>query len=134
MGAAQRFRTCSSAAGTTLLECLGYIAMLGILINLAAGLFVTCMRLNGYGTDALDRIAAREELREGFVDTVREATRVINGIGPYRTSPDCVVLALPRLAGAPLEGRYAVLGPIRTNSRLTRLVVRKTNGVFEPEY
>ncbi|HIJ65942.1 MAG TPA: hypothetical protein HPP77_08310 [Candidatus Hydrogenedentes bacterium] len=123
-----------NAAGMTLLEVLGYVALIGVLINLGAGLFVTCLRLNAYGTDALDRIREIEYVREGFMQTIHEASAVCAGVAAYRTGPNQLVLELPAAPEDARVERYAILGPIRTDSRLTKLVIRGKQGEFEAEY
>ena len=118
----------------TLLEVLAYVAALSVLINLGAGLFVTCLRLNTYGNAAFDRLREIADVQEGFVGVVREARAVSPAVGTYRSGQDRLVLTLPPPAGQQGVKRYAVVGPIRNGAQLTRLIVREENGRFEVEH
>ncbi|MDQ1256994.1 MAG: hypothetical protein QG656_1595 [Candidatus Hydrogenedentes bacterium] len=96
-------------AGYSLLECLAYVAVLSVVINLAAGTFASSLRLSRLGTEAAARVDACEDIRRDFTDAVRGATGVAPSAGPYTTGADCIVLALPARDGA---NRYAILGQL----------------------
>jgi len=116
----------------SLIEMLGYVAVLAVLVNLTLTLFIGASRLSVLGTAALDRLRMVEDLREGFTETVREARRVAPGVGAYRTGPGQLVVELPPLetTDAPAR-RYAILGHITSSLCLGRLELVERDGAFE---
>ena len=93
--------------GTTLLEVLVYVSVVVVCINLAAGSFMSVVRLNTVGGKTLDRALAFDALAGDFSRVMREAARVAPGIGPYRSGEQQLVLERPTLE----EGKpsYTVL-------------------------
>ena len=124
-------RRISNDAGMSLLETLGYVAVLAVLVNLTLTLFIGASRLSILGTTALDRLRMVEDVREGFSETVREARRVVSGVGAYETGPGQLVLELPPDASDGDARRYAVLGHITSALCLGRLEVVERGGVCE---
>ena len=119
--------------GMTLLEMLAYVAVLGILLNIAAGALMMCSRLSVKGTTAVDRANAIEEVRTEFTETVRAASAVRAGVCDYRTGPDQVVLEMPPGPDEPQARHYTVLGFLGTESRMSRLRIKEQDGNFSAE-
>ncbi len=113
--------------GAGLLEMLGYIAVLGVVINLAAGVFISTMRLNAYSTAALDKIATIANINDEFAEAVRGSFAVSEGIGVYKSGADRVVLETP---GSPGETKYIVLG-LLDGARLSKLTLIEKDGKLE---
>jgi len=130
---AGRCRGRSNDAGMSLLEMMGYMAVLAVLVNLTLTLFIGASRLSVLGTTALDRLRTVEDVREGFTETVREARRVVPGVGVYKTGPGQLVLELPREASDGDTRRYAVLGHITSALCLGRIEVLERGGVCEAD-
>jgi len=123
----------SDHAGMSLLEMLGYVAVLGVVINLAASVFVNSSRLSALCTAALDRVAAVEEIRDEFTASVRESYRIRTSVGRYRTGTDYVVLDMARVPEDESTRRYVVFGPIESESRLSKLVIIDQGGTLSAE-
>ena len=117
-------------AGTTLIEMIAYIAVLGVMISLCLSIFVTTSRLSLIGTGTLERMTGVEEIRKGFSETVREAVGVRAEAASYRTGPEVLVLELPCDHGA----RYAVFSRPGPDQRLSKLVFTEREGEFSPEH
>jgi len=115
-------------AGMTLLEVLGCIAILAVVINLAAGVFVTSTRLSVLGTGALDKMWAVEDIRSEFVSAVRTSSAVCCGVGKYRSGTDQLVLETTQSGDQKGGKRYVVFGPIGSDSRLDKLVILERDG------
>ena len=115
-------------AGMTLLEVLGSVAVLAIVINLAASVFISSTRLSALGTSALDKMWAIEEIRSEFVSAVRASSGVRSGVGKYRSGTDQLVLETTRSGDQRGVKRYVVFGAIGSDSRLDKLVVLEKDG------
>jgi hypothetical protein len=109
----------SRNAGIALLETLGYIAILGVLINLALSTFVSAGRLTSLGNAARSRIEGISELDRGFRGAVREAVGTEVRAGVYEASETVLVLRLPD--GPNGERRHTVVGDLRGTGRLARV-------------
>jgi len=117
----------------TLLEVLGCIAILAVVINLAAGVFITSTRLSVLGTSVLDKMWAVEDIRSEFVGAVRASSAVCVGVGKYRSGTDQIVLEMAPLGNQKGVKRYVVFGPIGSDSRLDKLVILETDGKHTAE-
>lgn len=118
--------------GTTLFECLVYVALITVLINLLISTHVSATRLSLSSTAALDRLASVTEAGEAFSESIRQARGVVESVGAYHTGPSQAVLSLPPdpADGAP---RYVVLGHSPEANRLWRMAVVQRDGAFETE-
>lgn len=123
----------ANVAGMTLLEVLGCVAILAIVINLAASVFITSTRLSMLGTTALDRMWAVDEIRSEFAGAVRASTGVCSGVGRYRSGTDQLVLQMARPREQKEVKRYMVFGLIGSDSRLGELVILEKNGRHSAE-
>jgi len=119
--------------GMTLLEVLGYIAVIAVVINLATSVFISSSRLAAMGTGALDRVNAVEEIRDEFTAAVRCSSGISAGIGEHRSGSDRAVLTMPQLADEDDVRRYVVFGPLISDSRLSKLVVVERDGSLSTE-
>jgi len=126
-----RMRQGQSVAGMSLVEVLGCIAILGVVINLGASVFITSTRLCALGTTALDRMHVVEEIRDGFTGTVRESCAVVPTLSEYRSGNEQVILEMAPTGRS--EKRYAILGRFGCGSRLSRLVVVGEDGNYSVE-
>ncbi len=117
-------------AGTTLIEIIAYIAVLGVMISLCLSIFVTTSRLSLIGTGTLDRMTGLEQIHKGFSETVRDAVAVRTEAASYRTGPDVLVLELPCNDGV----RYAVFSRVGPDQRLSKLIFTEQDGKFSPEH
>jgi len=128
-----RIKRSPDSAGMTLLELLGCAAVLAVVINLAAQVFITSSRLSVLGTTSLDRMGVVEEIREEFVATVRQSCAVRPSVGKYRSGSEQLILALSSSARDGSAKRYAVFGRIGSESRLSKLVISETDGAYAAE-
>ena len=117
----------------TLIEVLGYVAVIAVVINLATSVFIRSSRLAALGTGALDRVNAVEDIRDGFIAAVRGSSGVSAGIGDHRSGSDRVVLTMPQRSGEDAVRRYIVFGPLRSDSRLSKLAVIEQDGKLSAE-
>ncbi|HNR34103.1 MAG TPA: hypothetical protein PKO36_02915 [Candidatus Hydrogenedentes bacterium] len=115
-------------AGMTLLECLAYMAIFAVIVNVSMSTFVSATQLSTMGTRGLDRLNMADEFRDGIARLIREAGSVAEGVGAYRTGPDTLVLAMPAQSGT---RRYTVLGLVGPQNRFSRMDVSETDGVYE---
>ena len=123
----------ANVAGMTLLELLGCVAILAVVINLTASVFITSTRLSVLGTTALDRMWAVEEIRSEFAGAVRASSGVCTSVGKYRSGTDQLVLRTARPTEQEGVKRYVVFGPIGADSRLSKLVIVEKNGKHSAE-
>jgi prepilin-type N-terminal cleavage/methylation domain-containing protein len=114
--------------GYTLFEMICVIAVMGIAINLCAGLFMSGARLSALGTENLDRINAIGDIEAAFRKTVRESEGVIPVLGEHQSGKDRLVLQMPPIEGQP---RWVVLGALRDPMHLSRLEIVERDGVYE---
>jgi hypothetical protein len=114
--------------GMSLLEMLGYVAVLAVLFNVAAGAFLACSRLSAKGTTALDRSEAVEEIRAEFTEAVRGGSRIVPGVCSFRTGPEQVVLEMPSNHEEPNVKRYTVLGFLGKEARVSRMRISERYG------
>ena len=119
-----------NTAGMSLLECLAYVAIFAVVINLSMSAFVSASRLSSTATAGLNRLAVTDDLREGISRALREARGVAAGVGSYRTGQDTLVVELPLLPDKPIAHRYAVLGRIISKNRLTHMEVAEIDGSY----
>lgn len=121
------------AAGLSLLEMLGYVAIITVVINLSLSVFLSASRLSAVGTVALDRLTMVEYLNAEFRRTVREAGAVVPDVGAFETGPEHVVLAMPPRPGQSETARYVVFGEIGREKRLSRLEIIEKHGEYTTE-
>ena len=117
-----RFRvrgTSRSQAGMTLLETLGYIVVFAIGINLCVSLLHQSWRLSALHMEALDRMNDLLAVQEAFRKAVRGADAIVEGVGEYRSGPDCVVLRGPAREGGE---QYTAFTDMRGDHHLTKMV------------
>ncbi len=118
-----------SHAGTTLLECLAYIAVFCVVVNLCVSAFVSTARLSAFQTTALDRMREVEDVREAFTRAVRSACAVAPGVGAYTSGANQLVLEMPSSDAA--VKRYTVFGMFGAKSRLARLDIVSKDGELD---
>lgn len=121
-------------SGYSLIEMLGYIAVLAVVINLSVSLFISTTRLSANVSLAFDRIEGIEEIREEFTSIVHEASSISPGVASYVTSEDRLVLVLPPLPGEEGASRFAILGELKGDGRFAKLILTARDGVFDTEY
>lgn len=117
-----------SKAGMTLLECLMYVAIMGVVINISISLFRSSTRISAHGVAVLDRLNSGEEVRTAFLRTVHEAARVADGVAGYKTGGDRIVFEMPPAPEKPDERHYVVFGCVASKERVGRLNVSVKNG------
>jgi len=120
-------------AGMTLLELLGCAAVLAVVINLAAQVFITSSRLSVLGTTSLDRAGVVEDIRDEFVAAVRESSAILPGVGKYRSDSEQLILELSMHGRQSSPKRYVVFGRIGSESRLSKLVISEKTSVYSAE-
>ncbi len=97
-------------AGMTLLELLGYVAALGILVNICAVSFVQSNRLAQVGETTLLRLDTLAAVQQDFTDAVHRAVSVAPALAGFSTNAEQVVLQLPPLPDEPEAVRFIVFG------------------------
>ncbi len=117
-------------AGMSLIECLAYVAIFAVIVNLSMSTFMSATQLSSMGTRGLDRLNMTDELRDGVAQVLREARTVVAGVGAYHTGPDTLVLDMPPRTDAPDARRYVVLGRLGPDNRLARIEVAEKDGVY----
>lgn len=119
------------ADGMSLLECLAYIAIVTMVMNVAAKSFVSSMRLSALGKQVVNNLDLSETIRRDFTETVRTASGVCPQIGDYHTGEQQLILRLPP---RPDDGaqRYAVLGRLTDEPRLYNIIL-SDDGSGKPE-
>ena len=118
--------------GMSLLECLGYVAVLAVVINLGASVFINASQLSALTTLSLDRLRAVDEVREAFVRTVHGSQGITDEIGTYRTDSQHIVLTCPPDPDSDGWRRYVVFGEI-TQAGLGRLEILAKGGELKVE-
>ncbi len=116
-------RYSTNKAGYTLIEMLYYGAILAIVVNLAAGAFISSSRLFAYSTKALDRMQVLDEIGRDFAATVRKSSGVSEGVMNYRSGSDQVVLEV--------GDEYIVFGRLGDKPQLNRLVIAEEDGDYQ---
>ncbi len=81
--------------GITLVHMLAYVAILAVVINLGATLFVAVLRMHDAGSGALEKSRTVRHIESEIRAVASEAVAVRAGIGEYDTSENAVVLELP---------------------------------------
>ena len=109
-----------TAAGMTLIEVLVVIAILGMMLPLYGQLFVTATRFSSYILGAIDRMDEAREAQRAFIETVRGASAIAQGVGEYVTGDEVLVLQMHRHGEAE---RYVVLGMLDGRKRLNLMEV-----------
>jgi len=104
--------------GTSLLEMLAYVAILGLLINAILGVMAAAGRLNAIGIATLDRMKNAGDIRETFLRDVKTAASVAETAASYKTTENQLVLELPAVEAS---RRYVVYGLLKSQRRLDRL-------------
>jgi len=117
-------------AGMTLIECLVYVAIFCVVVNLCVSVFLGMSRLSAMQTTALDRMREVEEVREVFSRAVRASYGVVAGVGAYKTGPDQLVLEMPSDPAAAKANHYTILGKLGKESRLARLELVANDGKY----
>ena len=120
-------------AGMTLLELLGCAAVLAVVINLAAQVFITSSRLSVLGTTSLDSAGVVEDIRDEFVAAVHQSYAIAPSVGNYRSDSEQLILALAPSAREGGAERYIVFGRIGSKSRLSKLVISEKDGAYVAE-
>ncbi|HOZ46850.1 MAG TPA: hypothetical protein PLO37_02860 [Candidatus Hydrogenedentes bacterium] len=92
--------------GYSLIEMLGFTAMLAVLLNLGVGAFLSTSRAVAVGQVATDNLDAINAIRRDFVNDVRIARGILPRVGDYTTGQDTLVIEVPPREG---ERRRAVL-------------------------
>lgn len=106
--------------GYSLLEMLGYVAILAVGVNLCASLFTTSMRLSALGSEGLERVQGIADIEQAFRDTVQSAHAIVPQYASYRSGPDQMVLRAGSVEGVP---RYIVLGALRDPNHLSKMEI-----------
>jgi len=128
-----RIHRSPDSAGMTLLELLGCAAVLAVVINLAAGVFVTSSRLSVLGTTSLDKMGVVEEIHDEFVAAVRQSHSAQSSLGDYRTGTGLVILEQSQHSRENGPKRYVIFGRIGSQSRLSKLVLSEKEGELAAE-
>jgi len=117
-----------TTAGMSLFECLVYVAILGVVINLSMSIFMSSSRMSTLATVALDRVNMTEDVRHAFTRAVHEAEGVASEAGSYKTGPEQLVLAYPPTPESDGWRRYVVFGRIAPSAGLGRLDILEKAG------
>ncbi|MBI4559176.1 MAG: hypothetical protein HY706_16450 [Candidatus Hydrogenedentes bacterium] len=120
-------------SGMSLLEVLAYVALLSILINLAAGIFVSTLRISKTGTRRLDTLQVMRTLGQDFADAAHRAYAVTPQLGQYTTNDQSVILALGPDDAPSNTKKFVVFGPIAAPNRMSRVMVREEAGQISLE-
>lgn len=113
----------SETAGTTLLEMIAYVFILGIVINLCAQVFLSSSRLAAVeGGGAIERIETLDGMERDFRETVRECNGVVTDVAGFACDEKQAVLRLP-------DGeRFVVFGAPEGVQRLCKRTIRVKDG------
>ena len=120
-------------SGATLIEILVYVAIIGLLVNLSARVFMSGSRLSARATTAVERLEKQESFRKAFTEAVRQGSAIVEGAGAYKTGDAFVVLAAPTGDGASAQPCYIVLGDIRQVHGIQKMVLCDRDGELELE-
>ncbi len=117
----------SETAGTTLLEMIAYVFILGIVINLCAQVFLSSSRLAAVGGGAIERIETLDGMERDFRETVRECNGVVTDVAGFACDEKQAVLRLP-------DGeRFVVFGAPEGVQRLCKRTIRVKDGAWDLE-
>lgn len=117
-----------STRGYTLIEMLVYVAIFGMMLVLCMRLFSTTSRISAYSIQASDRLDDIRDAQRVFLETMRAATAIADGVGEYVTGEDVLVL---RMHGAGETPRHVVMGTLDGRSRLNVMEVVYEDGVLK---
>ena len=114
-------------AGTTLLEMIAYLFVLGIVINLCAQVFLSSSRLAAVGGAAVERIETLDGMQRDFRETVRECNGIVADVAGFASNENQAVLRMP-------DGeRFVVFGAPEGVQRLSKRTIRVKDGVWDLE-
>lgn len=114
--------------GTTLLEMLMYVVILGVVLNISAQTLLSCMRLSSYGTVMADRVTQVGEVERAFRQTAGAGCALADKVGPFAAGPGVAIVELP--ADSPDGRRYAVFGALRSPNEISKaIVIQDKDGV-----
>ncbi len=130
-----RQRCRNGQLGITLVEILAYAAVMLVVINLGATLFVSVLRMHDAGTTALEQAQVLRHFNAEFRRVVSESVALRPAAGAFETSEGVAVLELPP-DPANGEARYAVFERIEHDDGfgLRRLVLQQTPEGLEAAY
>jgi len=106
-----------SRRGFTLIELLLVGVLVGVVFNLLAAVLVMNFRMSAVGTKQLLHSHERMRIDDQFVESVRNARRIVPNHGEFETNDRQLVLERS-------NGSHVVFGPFGTDGRLARLVLR----------
>ncbi|MBX7255187.1 MAG: hypothetical protein K1Y02_02405 [Candidatus Hydrogenedentes bacterium] len=115
------------AAGTTLLEMMGYSFILAILAVLCLQVFQNSSRLAAVGGGAVDRIENLAMLEDDFRKSVHESSGVQSNVAGFESNENQLVL---RMADGE---RYTVFGMAEGTKRLCKRTIRVKDGAWDLE-
>lgn len=116
------------AGGYSLLEMLGYVAVLAIGINLCGSLLITGNRITSVVTGQLDAIHGIEETEQLFVNAVHCADGLEEHIGGYTAGVNTLILRSVEPDGST---RYILLGNLMGPHCFSRMDLVSRNGKLE---
>lgn len=125
-----------SNRGSTLVEVLMYVAIVGTLFSTGTKLFISGVRLSSYSTKAVENLGNVTELRRVFSEHVRPAYVIVEGAGDYETNDTVLILRVPPRDKSDQAPHYAVLGDLRQSGQFNvmRLAERDGNLSLEGFY
>ena len=121
-----------AAAGMTLLELMGYLAVLAIGINLCVSLMFQGWRLSALHAQALDRMNSVTTIEEAFRKAVRASDMVVPGFDDFRTGEEAVVFRGHDADGAVVHTVFSRLGEAE-DLRLSKVVLSGTEADYDIE-
>ncbi len=103
------------ARGFSLLECMAYVALLAVVVNVALTSFVSAVRLNQAALAAVDRTHDADAFALAYRNLVRGAVGALPSVADYVADEQTLLLALP-----PTEegaARFAVISVLPADAK-----------------
>jgi hypothetical protein len=113
--------------GATIVEVVAYLAVLAVIMNFCAMIFVHTLRMASVGEKALDTIRAVQTIRADFTSSVREASHIAPAAGEYVTGESRIVLAMPRTEESPGAERFVVFSSLG-EGKLVKATIAEEDG------
>ena len=116
--------------GMTLLELLGYVAALGIFVNICMVSFVQANRLTQVGETALLHLDTIAAVQQDFTRAVHRAVSVEPALHGFTTDSEHVILRLPAAVDEPGVTRFIVFGRTDDRNDLSMTTYSLTDGAL----